>query len=94
MDRPITQELKQDNPGFYPRGVRPCSMFNMGYRCTRQIYHEGPHASHILRGIEGTTKLVPIDGKNPEGEMQIVPREPGMRTEEWIQVATWLGGEQ
>lgn len=90
QDRPIQQDLKEGTPGFYPRGSRPCNAFSYGYRCTRQLYHEGPHASHILRGIEGTTKIVPVDAGNPDGEKQIVPREPGMKTEEAVQVATWL----
>jgi hypothetical protein len=89
-DRPTAQTIKEGEPGFYSRGVRPCNDLAYGFRCTRQIYHEGPHASHYTRGIEGSTKLVPVNANEPDGEKIIVPKEPGMKTEETIQVATWL----
>ena len=88
-DSLVRQEVHEGQPGYYPKNQirhRFCNAFHDdGLRCTRQANHPGPHAAHIVMGVQGSTEEV----KNAAGEVIDVRVKPGMKNTEDVQIATW-----
>ena len=76
------KEILPGQPGYYQKNenrYKYCNDMNDEegmFRCTREIKHKGPHAAHIIKGVEGTT----------DNEGNVIP---GMKNTVNVQLATW-----